>query len=129
MQLLPGKEIAFELYIQTMTEGGIMKEVLRRLVADIFTYIWSNPKKIFILAVIGVLLVWGVLGDYGIIARLRMEADHRALEARQELEEKTIVENREKIRKVNQPDAVEQIAREKYNFRKDGETLFIIREK
>ncbi len=106
-----------------------MKEVLSRIAAEIFTYIWSNPKKIFILAVIGVLVLWGVFGDYGIIARLRMEADHRALKDRMEREEKKIVGNREKIRDVNQPDAVEKIAREKYNFRKEGETLFIIREK
>ncbi len=48
---------------------------------------------------------------------------------RQKVEQKRIIENEQRIRYALEPDSIEKAARERYNFRKPGETLFIIREK
>ncbi|ARM30205.1 septum formation initiator family protein [Prosthecochloris sp. HL-130-GSB] len=101
---------------------------LKALVTGFFSYILERPKKVFFIALAGAFLVWIVFGDYGILARLRMEADNRMLRERYEKEEAEIEQNRQTLRQVSDPGAVEKTAREKYNFRKEGETLFIIRE-
>jgi cell division protein FtsB len=67
--------------------------------------------------------------DYGIVKRFRMEAEHRMLLDRQKVEQKRIFDNELRIRYALEPDSVEKAARERYNFRKPGETLFIIRDK
>ena len=48
---------------------------------------------------------------------------------RQKVEQKKIIDNELRIQHVRDPDSIEKAARERYNFRKPGETLFIIREK
>jgi len=58
-----------------------------------------------------------------------MEAENRALKETGDREELRILENTEAIRQARDPETIEKIAREKYNFRKDDETLFIIEEK
>ena len=67
--------------------------------------------------------------DYGILKRIRMEAEHDMLLERQKIEQKRIIDNEQRIRYALEPDSLEKAARERYNFRKPGETLFIIREK
>ena len=100
--------------------------LLKQAVTDIWVYVLSHPRKIFLLALAGVLVLWIVFGNYGVVARLRMEAENRMLRARQEQEEAKIIENTEKIRSAHDPETIERIAREKYNFSRDNETLFII---
>lgn len=99
-----------------------MKQVFR----DIWAYVLSHPRKIFLLALAGVVVLWIVFGNYGVVARLRMEAENRMLKDLYEQEELKIMKNTRKIRNANDPDTIEKIAREKYNFLKDDETLFII---
>ncbi|MCG8342516.1 MAG: septum formation initiator family protein [Chlorobiales bacterium] len=94
--------------------------------ADIWAYVLSNPRKIFLLALAGVVVLWVVFGNYGVVARLRMEAENRMLKDLQKQEELKIKENTRRIRKADDPETIEKIAREKYNFSRDDETLFII---
>ena len=78
------------------------------------------------LVLASVLVLWIVFGNYGVVARFRMEAENRMLKESKEQEELNIIENTDKIRRAHDPETVEKIAREKYNFSKDDETLFII---
>jgi len=41
--------------------------------------------------------------------------------------ERRMVENELRIRNVGNPDSVEKAARERYNFRREGERLYIIK--
>ena len=99
---------------------------MKQVLADIWTYVLSNPRKIFLLALAGVVVLWIVFGNYGVVARLRMEAENRMLKDLQKQEELKIKENTRRIRKADDPETIEKIAREKYNFSRDDETLFII---
>ena len=103
--------------------------MVKRLLNDIWDYIRSHPKKIFLFALAGVFVLWVFFGNYGLVARLRMEAENRSLRETHEQEEQNIVDNTEKVRNARDAGTVEKIAREKYNFRKEGETLFIIEER
>ncbi len=94
--------------------------------ADIWAYVLSHPRKIFLLALAGVVVLWVVFGNYGVVARFRMEAENRMLKDRQEAVELKIIENTRKIGSANDSGTIEKVAREKYNFSKDEETLFII---
>lgn len=99
---------------------------MKQVLADIWAYVLSNPRKIFLLALAGVVVLWIVFGNYGVVTRLRMEAENRMLKDTREREEQKIIENTRKIRNADDPATIEKIAREKYNFSKDDETLFII---
>ena len=74
-------------------------------------------------------IFWMLFDDFGLVKRIRMEADHIRLLDRQKVEQKKIIDNELRIRHARDPDSIEKAARERYNFRKPGETLFIIREK
>lgn len=102
---------------------------MKQVLGDIWAYVLSHPRKIFLLALAGVFVLWIVFGNYGVVVRLRMEAENRMLKERQEQEEVKIMENTRKIRNADDPHTIEKIAREKYNFSKDDETLFIIENK
>ena len=116
--------------VRRYTFGKIERVMkLSRSMADIWAYILSRPRKIFLLVLAGIFVLWIVFGDYGVVARLRMEAEHGMLRARQQQEESKIIENTRKIRQVDDPEAIEKIAREKYNFSRDEEILFIIEKK
>jgi len=56
-----------------------------------------------------------------------MEAEHRMLLEQQKVEQQRILDNELRIQHAREPDSIEKAAREKYNYRKPGETLFIIR--
>lgn len=102
---------------------------MKQVLGDIWAYVLSHPRKIFLLALAGVFVLWIVFGNYGVVARFRMEAENRTLKEQQKKEELRIRENTLKIRKANDPETIEKIAREKYNFSRDDETLFIIEDK
>jgi cell division protein FtsB len=101
---------------------------MTKYLADIWDYIRSNPKKFIIQALLLLFVIWFVFGDYGLVTRIRMEREHRMLMQRQEQEQKKITEDQEKIKHAYHPDSIEKVAREKYNFRAKGETVFIIRQ-
>lgn len=95
---------------------------------DIWDSIRLNPKK-FVIRVILVLAAIGfVFGDFGLVTRISMELENRKLEKLQAEEQRKIVELRGTIKNAYQPDSVEKVARERFNFHKKGETVFIIRE-
>ncbi len=102
-------------------------------VKKIFNTIWhysrSHPKKILFWAFLLYFIVWFFFDDYGIVKRIRMEVEHRMLLERQKTEQQKIIENELRIRHARDPDSIEKAARERYNFRRPDETLFIIREK
>lgn len=102
---------------------------MKKIVRTSWEYVHSNLKKIFLLLLVVYLIFWIFFDDYGIVKRIRMEVDHGMLLERQKAEQAKIIENALRIQHARDPDSIEKAAREKYNFRKPGETLFIIRNK
>jgi cell division protein FtsB len=102
-------------------------------VKKIFNKLWdhvrANPKRIFFRVAFALFIIWFLFDDFGIFKRIRMEAEHRTLEEQLRTAQKKVEENEFRIRHATDPDSIEKAAREKYNFRKEGETLFIIRDK
>lgn len=100
---------------------------MEKIIKRIWEYVRFNPKTVFFRVLIA-LFVFGMLfDDYGIVKRIRMEAEHRTLLERLKVEQKKIMDNELRITYAMRPDSIEKAARERYNFRKPGETLFIIR--
>ena len=95
---------------------------------DIWDSIRLNPKKYVIRVILVLVAIGFVFGDYGLATRISMELENRKLEKLQTEEEQKIVELRGTIKNAYQPDSVEKVARERFNFHKKGETVFIIRE-
>ncbi len=101
---------------------------MTRYFTEIWAYIRKNPKKFVLQALLALFVLWFVFGDFGLVTRFTMEREHGELRDRQAEEQKKIEEDRAIILQSSSPDSIEKIAREKYNFRKPGETVFIIRE-
>jgi cell division protein FtsB len=101
---------------------------VKKIIKRIWEYIRSNPKSFFFRVAFALFVFWMLFDDYGIVKRIRMEAEHRMLLDRQKAEQQKIIDNEQRIRYALEPDSIEKAARERYNFRKPGETLFIIRE-
>ncbi len=102
---------------------------MKKIGKKIWEYIHSNPKNFFFRVAFALFVFSMLFDDYGIVKRIRMEAEHDMLLERQKIEQKRIIDNEQRIRYALMPDSLEKAARERYNFRKPGETLFIIREK
>ncbi len=102
-----------------------MKKISKR----IWEYIHSNPKNFFFRVALALFVFSLLFDDYGIVKRIRMEVEYRMLLERQKVEQQHILDNERRIMYALDPDSIEKAARERYNFRKPGETLFIIREK
>ena len=102
---------------------------MKKIFKNIWLYIRSNPKRVFFRVVFVFFVFWMLFDDYGIVKRFRMETEYRMLLDRQKVEQAKIIDNELRIRYALEPDSIEKAARERYNFRKEGETLFIIREK
>ncbi|NTU68352.1 MAG: septum formation initiator family protein [Chlorobiaceae bacterium] len=100
---------------------------MTKYLTDIWDYIRTNPKRFIVQALLALFVFWFFFGDYGLVTRFSMEREHRQLMERQGEEQKKIVEDRATIRQAYNQDSIEKVAREKYNFRKPGETVFIIR--
>ncbi len=94
---------------------------------EIWDYIRSNPKRFVVQTLLALFAFWFFFGDFGLVTRFGMEREHRQLIERQSEEQKRIVDDRATIRQAYNPDSIEKVAREKYNFRRPGETVFIIR--
>ncbi|MCF8383328.1 MAG: septum formation initiator family protein [Chlorobium sp.] len=92
-------------------------------------FISSSPKKFLFLILFGFIVIWFLFDDYGLLKRIRMEAEYRMLLERSRQEQQRIVDNEQRIRNAYSADSIEKAAREKYNFRREGETLYIIRSK
>lgn len=102
---------------------------MEKIIKRIWEYVRFNPKMVFFRVLLALFVIWMLFDDYGIVKRVRMEAEHRTLLDRLNVEQKTIIDNELRITYAMRPDSIEKAARERYNFRKPGETLFIIRAK
>jgi cell division protein FtsB len=102
---------------------------MKNIVNSIWEYIREHPKKVLFQAGIVLFVIWMIFDDFGIVKRFRMETEHRMLLVRLRQQQQKIIENEERIQNAKKPDSIEKAARERYNFRKQGETLFIIRDK
>ncbi|NTU57941.1 MAG: septum formation initiator family protein [Chlorobiaceae bacterium] len=100
---------------------------MTKYLTEIWDYIRLNPKKFVIQAVLALIALWFIFGDFGLVTRVGMELEHRQLEKRQAEEQKKIVAQQNMIQHADHPDSIEKAARERYNFRKKGETVFIIK--
>ncbi len=105
-----------------------VKKIIKLVTSNtIWEYLHSNPKQILLRIAAFVFVFWALFDDYGIVKRVRMEAEYRSLLDRQKSEQQRMAENEQRILHFREPDSIEKAARERYNFRKPGETLFIIR--
>ena len=102
---------------------------MKKKLDTLWEYIHAHPKKILFWVAVVYFIFWILFDDFGLVKRIRMEADHIMLLERQKVEQKKIIDNEQRIQHARDPDSIEKAARERYNFRKPGETLFIIREK
>ncbi|WP_235923233.1 FtsB family cell division protein [Candidatus Chlorobium masyuteum] len=102
---------------------------MKKIINTIWEQIRLNPKKYFFRLVFAFFVIWFLFDDFGLVKRVRMEAEHRLLIERLKVEQKKIIANELRIQHAHDPDSIEKAAREKYNFRKPGETLFIITDK
>jgi cell division protein FtsB len=97
--------------------------------ADIWDHLLSNKRVVVMRALLALLVLWFLFGDFGLVTRIRMEMEHRMLQDRLAEEQKEIAADQETIKHATHPDSIEKVAREKYNFRGKDETVFIIRKK
>lgn len=102
---------------------------MSRYLTEIWDFILLNQKKVAFWTVLAIAAIWFVFGDFGLVTRIQMELENRKLEKLQAEEQQKIVELRSTIKNAYQPDSVEKVARERFNFHREGETVFIIREK
>ncbi|MEI6847437.1 MAG: septum formation initiator family protein [Chlorobiaceae bacterium] len=102
---------------------------MKKIIDRIRGYIRSTPNKFFLAVAFGVFLIWFLFDDYGLVKRIRMEGEYRQLLEQLKMERQKIVANELRIQHAYDPDSIEKVAREKYNFRKSDETLFIITDK
>lgn len=101
---------------------------MKHLILKSWEYVRSHPKKFLFLALFSIFLFWFFFDDYGIVKRVSMEVEHRRLLVEKELLSRRIRENEKRIGNAHDPDSIEKAARERYNFRRKGEVLFIIKE-
>jgi hypothetical protein len=92
---------------------------VKKIIRKIWENIRSNPKNFILWVAFALFVFW----------MLFMEAEHRMLIDRQKIEQEKMMDNELRIRYALEPDSIEKASRERYNFRKQDETLFIIREK
>ncbi len=102
---------------------------MTKYLTELWDLIRLNPKKFVIRALLVLAAIGFIFGDFGLVTRISMELENRKLEKLQAEEQEKIVELRNTIKNAYQPDSVEKVARERFNFHKKGETVFIIREK
>lgn len=101
---------------------------MSKYITDILDYIRLNPVRFIIRMLLLISAFLFVFGDFGLVTRLSMELENRQLEHRLAEEQKRVIALDRTIRNAYQADSVEKVARERYNFRRQGETVFIIKE-
>ncbi len=90
----------------------------------------SNPVNLILGAIILALLLYLIFGEKGLIQRVKLEVELKKIKKEIETIQNENAILREKIHKLEtDPTQVEKIAREKYGMAKEGEEIFIIKEK
>ncbi|MCS6988099.1 MAG: septum formation initiator family protein, partial [Chloroherpetonaceae bacterium] len=96
-----------------------LKSWLRRVGEDAV----ARPKKYVGLAIVGFLLFGALFGDYGLATRIRLEIQRARLQAELEAEHRRAETLAAQIANAKSLETIEKLAREKYGFRKPGETV------
>ncbi|MCS7230085.1 MAG: septum formation initiator family protein [Candidatus Kryptonium sp.] len=90
----------------------------------------SNPVNLIFISIVIALLFYLVFAEKGLIKRVKLEIELKKLKKEIEKIENENASLREKIHKLEtDPKEIERIAREKYGMAKEGEEVFIIKEK
>lgn len=91
---------------------------------------FSNPTNLILTGIITALFIYLIFAEKGLIKRISLEIEKAKLKKEIELIEKENASLRQKIHELEtNPKAIEKIAREKYGMAKEGEEVFIIKEK
>lgn len=88
----------------------------------------ARPKKYVALAIVGFILFYALFGDYGVVSRVRFEIQRAKLQAELEAEHRRAEELKIQIENAKSLETIEKLAREKYGFRKPGETVYAIKQ-
>ncbi|MCS7210413.1 MAG: septum formation initiator family protein [Chloroherpetonaceae bacterium] len=86
-----------------------------------------SPLKYVRLAFLGLILFYTVFGNYGILARLRLEIHKSHLSAELTRETQRSNELRSAIQKMQTLEEIERWAREKYNLSLPSEIVYVIK--
>lgn len=86
-----------------------------------------SPLKYVRLAFLGLIFFYTVFGNYGLLARLRLELYKVHLRAQLEREQRRSEELRREIQKMHTLEEIERWAREKYHLSAPGETVYLIK--
>ena len=70
---------------------------MKKFIDRIWEYIRANPKKFFFRVAFALFILWIFFDDYGVMKRIRMEAEHRALLEQHKVEQQKILENEQRI--------------------------------
>jgi cell division protein FtsB len=84
----------------------------------------TNPKAYLKTALICISILFLLAGDYGVIQRIRLELRKREALKQLEAEQKKTDDLRSQIKRANDLDEIERVAREKYNLAKKDETVY-----
>lgn len=85
------------------------------------------PLKYVRLAFIGLILFYALFGNYGFVARLRLEIEKARLSARLSDETRRAQTLRDEIQKMRSLEEIERWARERYHLSAPGETVYVIK--
>ncbi|UWX57783.1 septum formation initiator family protein [Chlorobaculum sp. MV4-Y] len=98
---------------------------MTKYLTELWDLIRLNPKKSVIRLLLALAAIGFVFGDYGLATRISMELENRKLEKLQAEEQEKIVELRSTIKNAYQPDSVEKVARERFNFHKKARPFLL----
>ncbi len=91
---------------------------------------FSNPVNIILNGILIALLLYLIFAEKGLVKRARLELESKKLKKKIEAIEKENDSLKQKIHKLEtDPKEIERIAREKYGMTKEGEEVYIIKEK
>lgn len=91
---------------------------------------FSNPVNIIFNGILIALLLHLTFAEKGLVKRIKLEIESKKLKKKIETIEKENDSLKQKIYKLEiNPKEIERIAREKYGMAKEGEEVYIIKEK
>jgi cell division protein FtsB len=108
-------------------KDSFQPDSIKEQVSALSKDVGENPQKYFVIAVIGVVILFVLFADYGIVQRMELEYDRYHLQSELEGEKARTKEFEEKIRHAQDMDEIERIAREKFGLSRQDETVYIIK--
>jgi cell division protein FtsB len=99
------------------SEDSLLKNLIR--------YIYRRRKSFVYLAIILIILSYAVFGKKGILQRVELELENRALQEKlKDEKEKTLMYQKEIELLKTSDGKIEKVAREKYGMTREGEEIF-----